>query len=69
MFYTSGKSAAIRKAILGLLAAAAFLPVDPMAGVGQNISDEWVEGRIKSAIMFNRHISIGDLDVEVDDGR
>jgi len=41
---------------------------DPVAAVTQQLSDEWRENRIRSAIFLNRHLSVFDLDVEVDDG-
>ncbi len=36
--------------------------------VGRQVSDEWVEKRVETALMLNRHISLRDLNVEVDDG-
>jgi osmotically-inducible protein OsmY len=41
---------------------------DPVLYVGGTISDEWVEKRIETAILINRHVSIRSLDVEVNDG-
>ncbi len=40
--------------------------VDSVVGT---ISDEAVEKRVEQAILFNRHVSILELDVEVDNGR
>ena len=37
-------------------------------GIGRQFSDEWIESRVSTAILLNRHISIRVLDVEVDDG-
>jgi osmotically-inducible protein OsmY len=36
--------------------------------MGQQISDEWLESRIETAITLNRYISIRELDVEVEGG-
>lgn len=36
--------------------------------VGRQFQDEWVEKRVETSIMTNRHVSIRDLDVEVTDG-
>jgi osmotically-inducible protein OsmY len=33
--------------------------------MGRQISDEWLESRIRTAIMLNRHVSIRELDVTV----
>jgi osmotically-inducible protein OsmY len=51
-----------------------FLTVRPkddagfVEGLGRQFSDEWIESRVSTAILLNRHISIRELDVEVDDG-
>lgn len=39
-----------------------------VGGLGHNMSDEWVEKKIESAILMTRKLSIRELDVEVDDG-
>ena len=36
--------------------------------IGRDSSDEFVEKRVEKSIMFNRHLSIRKVDVEVDDG-
>lgn len=36
--------------------------------VGQALSDEWVEKRVETSILMNRHVSILDLNVDVADG-
>jgi osmotically-inducible protein OsmY len=36
--------------------------------VGRFFSDEWLESRVETAILLNRHVSIRELDVEVNDG-
>lgn len=41
---------------------------DAVRGTGQQISDEWLESRVSTAIMLNRHLKMRELDVEVDDG-
>ncbi len=41
---------------------------EPLANVGQQVSDEWVEKRVETALLMNRHINLRDLNVEVDDG-
>jgi osmotically-inducible protein OsmY len=41
---------------------------DIVRGTGQQISDEWLESRVSTAIMLNRHLRLRELDVEVDDG-
>lgn len=41
---------------------------DAVRGAGRQISDEWLESRVETAVLLNRHLSIRELDVEVDDG-
>jgi len=41
---------------------------DAVRGVGRQISDEWLESRVETAVLLNSHISIRELDIEVDDG-
>ena len=41
---------------------------DAVRGTGQQISDEWLESRVSTAIMLNRHLKLRELDIEVDDG-
>lgn len=41
---------------------------DAVRGTGRQISDEWLESRVSTAIMLNRHLKMRELDVEVDDG-
>lgn len=41
---------------------------DAVRGTGRQISDEWIESRVETAVLLNRHLSIRELDVEVDDG-
>lgn len=41
---------------------------DAVEHLGRQITDEWLETRVESAILFNRHLSIRELDIEVDDG-
>lgn len=41
---------------------------DPLLGVGRQFSDEWLESRVETAFLLNRHLSTRELDVEVDDG-
>lgn len=41
---------------------------DAVRGTGQQISDEWLESRVATAIMLNRHLKLRELDIEVDDG-
>lgn len=36
--------------------------------LSHNASDEWLESKIESAILFTRKLSVRDIDVEVDDG-
>lgn len=43
-------------------------PSDPILGVGRQISDEWLESRVETAFLLNRHLSTREVDVEVDDG-
>ena len=43
-------------------------PVDSVESVGRQSSDEWVEKRVETSIMLNRHLSIRAVDVEVDEG-
>lgn len=42
--------------------------MDPVQNIGRQFSDEWVEGRVETAILLNKHLSVGALNVEVDDG-
>lgn len=42
--------------------------ISSFSDVGENVSDEFVEKRVESRIMFNRHLSIRRVDVEIDDG-
>lgn len=39
-----------------------------MRNIGRETSDEFVEKRIESSIVLNRHLSVRTIDVEVDDG-
>lgn len=39
-----------------------------IGGLGVGMSDEWLESKIETAILFTRKLSIRVLDVEVDDG-
>jgi len=41
---------------------------DAVHGLGRQITDEWLESRVETAVLLNRHLSIRELDVEVDDG-
>ncbi len=41
---------------------------EPAQIMARQASDEWIEKRVETSIMFNRHISIRPVDVEVDDG-
>ena len=41
---------------------------DAVRGTGRMFSDEFLEARVEKAIFINRHLSIRELDVEVDDG-
>lgn len=41
---------------------------DSVRGAGQQVSDEWLESRVETAIMLNRHLNLREIDVEVDDG-
>lgn len=42
--------------------------LDQVQNVGRQLSDEWVEKRVETAITLNRHLSIRQVQVEVDDG-
>lgn len=42
-------------------------PRDFVQNIGRQVSDEWVEKRVETAILMNRHLSIRKLGVEVDD--
>jgi len=42
--------------------------MDPLLGVGRQISDEWLESRVATTLLLNRHIRLRELNVEVDDG-
>jgi len=41
---------------------------DAISNVGRQFSDEWIEKRVETAIVLNRHLSVRGLNVEVDDG-
>lgn len=43
-------------------------PLEAPRPIGQSISDEWLEKRVETTIMLNRHLSIRELDVEVNEG-
>lgn len=36
--------------------------------IGRQFSDEWFEGKVETAIFNNKHLSLRDVDVEVEDG-
>ncbi len=36
--------------------------------VSEHMTDEWIETRVETAILLNRHVSIREVDVEVNDG-
>jgi osmotically-inducible protein OsmY len=40
---------------------------DQISNVGRQFSDEWIEKRVETAIVLNRHLSVRGLNVEVDD--
>ncbi len=42
--------------------------VDAVQNVGRQLSDEWIEKRIETAIALNRHLGVRKVGVEVDDG-
>lgn len=39
----------------------------PISNVGRQFSDEWIEKRVETAIVLNRHLSVRGLNIEVDD--
>lgn len=43
-------------------------PAPPLDAVTQKVSDEWVEKRVQTAVVFNRHLSIRNLNVNVNNG-
>jgi osmotically-inducible protein OsmY len=43
-------------------------PLDQVQNVGRQVGDEWTEKRVETALAFNSHIQVRDLNVEVDDG-
>jgi len=43
-------------------------PADPIQNIGRQLSDEWLEARVDTAIVLNRHLSGREIKVEVDDG-
>lgn len=42
--------------------------LDPVQNTGRQLSDEWIEKRVETGLLLNRHVSIRDLAVEVEDG-
>ncbi len=42
--------------------------LDQVQNVGRQVGDEWTEKRVETALAFNSHIQVRDLNVEVDDG-
>ena len=42
--------------------------LDPVQNVGRQFSDEWIEKRVETSLALNRHVSVRDLAVEVEDG-
>lgn len=53
--------------VINLLAVEERAPLDPVAGMGRQVTDTWLEKRIETAILFNRNVSIFDLHVGVVD--
>lgn len=43
-------------------------PLDQVQNIGRQISDEWTEKRVETALLMNSHIRVRNLNVEVDDG-
>jgi osmotically-inducible protein OsmY len=43
-------------------------PLEAPRPLGQSISDEWLEKRVETQLLLNRHLSIRELDVEVNEG-
>lgn len=43
-------------------------PLDQVQNVGRQVTDEWTEKRVETALMMNRHVRVRNLNVEVDDG-
>ena len=41
---------------------------DAVQNAGRQLSDEWIEKRVETAIALNRHLSLRKVGVEVDDG-
>lgn len=37
--------------------------------IGRRVADEWIEKRVETALLLNRHLSIRGLDVQVVDGK
>jgi osmotically-inducible protein OsmY len=53
--------------VVNLMAVEERVPLDPVAGMGRQVTDKWLKTRIETAILFNRNVSIFDLDVAVVD--
>ena len=56
------------KEVINNLTVHAKAAADPLQRVSRQMSDEWVEKRVETSILFNRHIGIRAIDVEVEDG-
>lgn len=42
--------------------------LDQVQNLGRQVTDEWSEKRVESALLMNQHVRVRDLNVEVDDG-
>jgi osmotically-inducible protein OsmY len=51
-----------------LLTVAPKEALEPMDAVERDFADEWVEKRVETALLMNRHIALSSLNVEVNDG-
>lgn len=54
--------------VSNLLTVAAKESLAPMDAAGRDFADEWVEKRVETALLMNRHVTLSSLNVEVNDG-
>jgi len=54
--------------VRNLLTVAPKQALKPVSAAGRDFSDEWVEKRVETALMMNRHVTLGSLNIEVNDG-
>ncbi len=54
--------------VANLLTVAPKESLEPLDAAKRDFSDEWVEKRVETALLMNRHIALSSLHIEVNDG-